>query len=143
MAAFVGVRKVRRLPNDGMKNGWYESLPPPPEARRVAGTVTVDWAVIGAGVCGLAFARRLGGRRPSDSVAVVEAMRVGYGSVTSKHGFDSLDNFDVIGTQFGRVHFTAFLALVWLVPSAPIKSEIVLGPDERARIVDHFQNARV
>jgi glycine/D-amino acid oxidase-like deaminating enzyme len=87
MAAFAGTRIARRLPYDGIKNGWYETLPPPPEARRVAGTINVDWAVIGAGACGLAFARRLGELRSSDSIAVIDAMRVGYGTSGRNAGF--------------------------------------------------------
>ena len=85
--AYSGVRKARKLPDIDVRNGWYETLPPPPEARRVAGTVNVDWAVIGAGVCGLAVARRLGELRPSDSIAVVEALRVGYGTSGRNAGF--------------------------------------------------------
>lgn len=87
MAAFAGTRKARKLPDDGARNGWYDTLPPPPEALRVRGTVTCDWAVIGAGACGLAVARRLAELRPDDSVAVIEAMRVGYGTSGRNAGF--------------------------------------------------------
>ena len=51
--------KARRLPDDGTRNGWYETLPPPPPARRVEGRVVADFAVIGAGTCGCAAAQRL------------------------------------------------------------------------------------
>ncbi len=81
------VYTARKLPNDGVRNGWYEALPPPPEARRVTSTVTADWAVLGAGACGLAAARRLGELRPDDTVAVVDAMRVGYGNSGRNAGF--------------------------------------------------------
>lgn len=87
MAAFAGARKARKLPNDGVRNGWYETLPPPPPARTVAGTIRTNWAVIGAGACGLAFARRLGELRPDDRIAVVDAMRVGYGTSGRNAGF--------------------------------------------------------
>ena len=52
------VHTARKLPNDGVRNGWYESLPPPDAPRRVSTTINADWAVLGAGACGLAAARR-------------------------------------------------------------------------------------
>jgi glycine/D-amino acid oxidase-like deaminating enzyme len=87
MARFAGTRKTRKLPDDGVTNGWYATLPPPPEARRVQGTVNCDWAVIGAGACGLSVARRLAELRSGDSIAVIEAMRVGYGTSGRNAGF--------------------------------------------------------
>lgn len=81
------VHTARKLPNDGVRNGWYESLPPPDAPRRVSSTITADWAVLGAGACGLAAARRLGELRPDDTVAVVDAMRVGYGNSGRNAGF--------------------------------------------------------
>ncbi len=87
MAAFAGTRRARKLPDDGVKNGWYETLPPPPEPRRVVSAIEADWAVIGAGVCGLSVARRLGELRGDDHIAVVEAMRVGYGTSGRNAGF--------------------------------------------------------
>ena len=72
---------ARKLPDDGPRNGWFETLPPPPPARRVEGRVRVDFAVVGAGICGCSTARRLAELRPDDSVALIEAGRVGYGTV--------------------------------------------------------------
>ena len=103
MAAFAGTRKARKLPEDGVRNGWYETLPPPPEARSVQGTVGCDWAVIGAGICGLAVARRLAELRPDDSVTVIEAMRVGNGAsgrnagfMLSRHSPGRIKDFEVL-----------------------------------------------
>ena len=79
--------RARKLPDDGLRNGWYESLPPPPPARRAEGRVRVDFAVIGAGICGCAVARRLGELRPDETVALVEATRVGYGTSGRNAGF--------------------------------------------------------
>ena len=87
MNRFAGIHKVGKLPDDGVKNGWYDILPSPPAARPVTGTVNTDWGVVGAGICGLSAARRLAELRPSDSVAVVEAMRVGYGTSGRNAGF--------------------------------------------------------
>ncbi len=83
----AATRKAKKLPNDGAKNGWYEALPAPPPAHSAEGTVTVDWAVVGAGICGLTVARQLGELRPSDSIALIDAERVGYGTSGRNAGF--------------------------------------------------------
>ena len=72
----AGVFAARKLPQDGPRNGWFETLP----ARRVEGRVRVDFAVMGAGLCGCSAARRLAGLRPGGSAAFVEAGRVGGGA---------------------------------------------------------------
>ena len=53
MSLFPGTRKARILPDDGPRNGWYGILPTPPPARKVAGTLKADVAVIGAGTWGV------------------------------------------------------------------------------------------
>ena len=84
---FSRSRRARKLPDDGPRNGWYETLPPPPPARRVEGAVKADFAVIGAGTCGCAVARRLAELRPDDAIVLVEATRVGYGTSGRNAGF--------------------------------------------------------
>ena len=79
--------KARKLPADEEQNGWYAALPDPRPARRVEGSVSVDFAVVGAGICGLTAARRLGELRPDDSVALIEATRVGFGTSGRNAGF--------------------------------------------------------
>ena len=79
--------KARKLPADEEQNGWYAALPDPLPARRVEGSVSVDFAVVGAGICGLTAARRLGELRPDDSVALIEATRVGFGTSGRNAGF--------------------------------------------------------
>ena len=71
---------ARKLPQDAPRNGWFETLPAPPPARRVEGRVRVDVAVAGAGIGGCSAARRLAGLRPGGSAALVEAGRVGGGA---------------------------------------------------------------
>jgi glycine/D-amino acid oxidase-like deaminating enzyme len=84
---FSRVKKAKKLPGDDPTNGWYETLPPPPPARVVEGRTVVDFAVIGAGTCGNAVARRLGELRPDERVALVEATRVGFGTSGRNAGF--------------------------------------------------------
>ena len=81
------VHRARKLPETEEQNGWYAALPDPPPARRLEGTVTADFAVVGAGVCGLTAARRLGELRPDDSIALIEATRVGFGTSGRNAGF--------------------------------------------------------
>lgn len=81
------IRKARKLPDEGGTNGWYATLPDPPPARPVSGSIAVDYAVIGAGICGLTAARRLAELRPDDRVALIEASRVGYGTSGRNAGF--------------------------------------------------------
>ena len=56
--------KARKLPVDAEQNGWFSALSDPLPARRIEGAVKVDFAVVGAGICGLTAARRLGELQP-------------------------------------------------------------------------------
>jgi len=79
---------AKQLPDDGPGNGWYETLPPPSRlARRLTGTHTSDWAIIGAGAAGLSCARRLAELYPNDRVALIDASRVGFGTSGRNAGF--------------------------------------------------------
>ena len=42
-------RRPRKLPYDGVRNGWYATLPDPAPARVLSGDVSADWAVLGGG----------------------------------------------------------------------------------------------
>ena len=74
-------------PDDGNTNGWYNILPAPPPARRVQGQMSCDWAVVGAGVTGLAAARRIAENCPNDKVFLIEGQRVGRGVSGRNSGF--------------------------------------------------------
>ncbi len=79
--------KARKLPVDAEQNGWFSALSDPLPARRIEGAVKVDFAVVGAGICGLTAARRLGELQPDASVALIEATRVGFGTSGRNAGF--------------------------------------------------------
>lgn len=70
---------VRRLPRDTGPAGWSELLSPMLETPSLAGDQNVDWLVIGAGFAGFAAARRLSKNNPSDSIDLLDAVRIGEG----------------------------------------------------------------
>jgi glycine/D-amino acid oxidase-like deaminating enzyme len=78
---------MMRLPHDDMDAGWLALLPPPPPPRPLLGEERVGSAVVGAGLTGLAIARRLAELRPGEPVAVVEAQRIGFGASGRNAGF--------------------------------------------------------
>ncbi len=67
--------------------GWYAILPEPAPANRLKGHQVADWVVVGAGVTGLAAARRLGELAPDARIILVENYRVGYGASGRNSGF--------------------------------------------------------
>ena len=67
--------------------GWYAILPEPPPAKRLTGDQRADWVVVGAGVTGLAAARRLGELDPDARILLLEEYRVGYGASGRNSGF--------------------------------------------------------
>lgn len=81
------MRRIRTLPEDDSSCGWLEALPPRPVQQRLQGDVQADCAIIGAGLCGLAIARRLAELRPQWRVVVIDAQKVGYGASGRSSGF--------------------------------------------------------
>jgi glycine/D-amino acid oxidase-like deaminating enzyme len=75
------------LPQNDGRCGWYEMLPPPPPASPLRGEAKADWIVLGAGLAGLAAARRLAELQPDTAIALVDARRVGYGAAGRNSGF--------------------------------------------------------
>ena len=68
-------------------SGWYRILPEQGPANRLTGDQVADWVVVGAGVTGLAAARRLGEMAPDGRVVLIENYRVGYGASARNSGF--------------------------------------------------------
>ncbi|MDH4564109.1 FAD-binding oxidoreductase [Pseudomonas sp. BN411] len=75
------------LPQNDGRCGWYETLPPPPPGTSLRGTVQADWVVLGAGLSGLAAARRLAELQPEASIVLIDARRVGFGAAGRNSGF--------------------------------------------------------
>lgn len=79
--------KIGLLPDDDDTCGWVRVLPPRKDVRRVAGRISFDWAVVGAGYTGLAAARRLAEHHPDQTIAVIDAHRAGEGAAGRNSGF--------------------------------------------------------
>nr|NQY46465.1 FAD-binding oxidoreductase [Chromohalobacter sp.] len=75
------------LPHNDGRCGWYDLLPPPPAATPLRGKVEADWVVLGAGLAGLAAARRLAELLPQQRIALIDACRVGFGAAGRNSGF--------------------------------------------------------
>ena len=74
-------------PDHGPTSGWYNVLPPPSPVKSIEESVKADWVVLGAGVTGLAAARRLAEHRPQAKILLVDAERVGAGNSGRNSGF--------------------------------------------------------
>ena len=75
------------IPRHDDSNGWWATLPPPPPAKHLNGNHRVQTAIVGAGICGIAVAHRLGQLCPGDGIALIEAERAGFGASGRNAGF--------------------------------------------------------
>jgi glycine/D-amino acid oxidase-like deaminating enzyme len=69
------------------RHGWAEFLPERRASQPLRGAQRVAWAVIGAGVTGLACARRLAELHPDREIMLLEARLVGQGASGRNSGF--------------------------------------------------------
>ena len=69
------------------QHGWAELLPERNPAKSLQGAHRVSWAVIGAGLTGLACARRLAALHPDEMIFLLEARRVAQGASGRNSGF--------------------------------------------------------
>jgi glycine/D-amino acid oxidase-like deaminating enzyme len=93
-----------RLTDMRQASGWYAILPKPPPANRLKGDQVADWVVVGAGVTGLAAARRLGELAPDARILLLESYRVGYGASGRNSGFiiDTPHLSEEVGVDINR-----------------------------------------
>lgn len=68
-------------------HGWAELLPPRKSAGRLSGQHRANWAIIGAGITGLAAARRLAILNPEHRIILLEARLVGEGASGRNSGY--------------------------------------------------------
>jgi glycine/D-amino acid oxidase-like deaminating enzyme len=77
------------------RHGWSELLPERQASAPLSGDHRVPWAVIGAGVTGLASARRLAERHPDEEIMLLDARRIGQGASGRNSGFAvAVSHFD-------------------------------------------------
>ena len=77
------------------RHGWAEFLPERQASPPLRGAHRVAWAVIGAGVTGLASARRLAELHPDREIMLLEARLVGQGASGRNSGFAvAVSHFD-------------------------------------------------
>lgn len=94
-------------------SGWYATLPKPAAAaNRLKGTQVADWVVVGAGVTGLAAARRLGELDPEARVILLDDYRAGYGTSGRNAGFiiDTPHLTEELSTAENQCHSRLVLA---------------------------------
>ncbi len=71
----------------GDRHGWAELLPARTPRPRLSGSHRVPWAVIGAGLTGLACARRLAELHPEEPIVLLDAREVGQAASGRNSGF--------------------------------------------------------
>lgn len=74
-------------PADDASCGWFHLSKPRRAKPGHEGQRSTRWAVVGAGLTGLAAARQLATRFPDDDVVLIEAQEVGLGSSGRNSGF--------------------------------------------------------
>lgn len=78
---------IKILPDNDQTNGWNADLPPRDPTAPLSSDIQVDFVVVGAGLAGLAAARRLAENCPDKTVALVDARKVGDGAHARNSGF--------------------------------------------------------
>ncbi|MDA9352704.1 FAD-binding oxidoreductase, partial [Porticoccaceae bacterium] len=79
------IQAINDFPTD--QHGWAELLPARDKPAPLAGNVRVQWVVVGAGLTGLACARRLGELHPEHEILILDARLVGQGASGRNSGF--------------------------------------------------------
>ena len=81
------MKRITLLPRDDRSNGWSAVLPPRTPKPALAGDISADVVVIGAGFAGLGAARRLAELRPDIEVVVLDGQTLGEGASGRNSGF--------------------------------------------------------
>ncbi|RAR77431.1 glycine/D-amino acid oxidase-like deaminating enzyme [Paracidovorax anthurii] len=94
----MSAQRVPGPPAGAMPNGWSAILPPRTPAPMLRGDHRADWLVLGAGVAGLAAARRIAELRPASRVVLLDAGTVGDNASGRNSGF-AIDLPHSVGTS--------------------------------------------
>ncbi|MEO1492440.1 MAG: FAD-dependent oxidoreductase [Pseudomonadota bacterium] len=90
--------EITHFPSHDTTNGWAAFLPPRTPRPPLEGEIRADWIVAGAGLAGLAAARRLAENRPDDKIVVIDAAAAGDGASGRNSGF-GIDLPHTVGTN--------------------------------------------
>ncbi|NLC36842.1 MAG: FAD-dependent oxidoreductase [Alcaligenaceae bacterium] len=90
------------LPRNDSTNGWSRIVAPRTPNPALNQDVEADWVVVGAGLAGLAAARRIAENRPGDSVVLLDADCVGEGAQGRNSGF-AIDAPHNVGSSMGEL----------------------------------------
>ncbi|MDF7647709.1 FAD-binding oxidoreductase [Erwiniaceae bacterium L1_54_3] len=81
------MQKITSLPADDSMPGWFHTSAARTPRPAHIGQKKARFAIVGAGLTGLAAARQLALNFPHDEVVLIEAQEVGYGSAGRNAGF--------------------------------------------------------
>ncbi len=81
------MKRASVIPKHTDSNGWWHILPKAPPPDILTRNASARTVIIGAGVCGIATAFRLGELCPDDKTIVLEAERAGFGASGRNAGF--------------------------------------------------------
>lgn len=81
------MQKITSLPADDALPGWYHTSPSRTPRASHRGQKHARWAIVGAGLTGLAAARQMAINFPDDEIVLIEAQEIGYGSSGRNAGF--------------------------------------------------------
>lgn len=81
------LHRVGSLPSDDSGPGWFHTSRRRAPKAPLVGDAKANWVVIGAGFTGLSAARQLANNFPNDTIILVEAQQVGFGSAGRNAGF--------------------------------------------------------
>lgn len=81
------MKNISSLPADDALPGWYHTSPARTPRPSHVGQKKARWAIVGAGLTGLAAARQRALNFPNDEVVLIEAQEVGFGSAGRNAGF--------------------------------------------------------
>lgn len=81
------MQKITSLPADDALPGWYHTSASRTPRPAHVGQKQARWAIVGAGLTGLAAARQLALNFPDDEIVLIEAQEVGFGSSGRNAGF--------------------------------------------------------
>ena len=81
------MRRISNIPKHEDSNGWWAVMPEQRPVQRLTSRRRYRTAIIGAGICGVSVARRLGELRQSERIALLDAECAGFGASGRNAGF--------------------------------------------------------